>query len=351
MRPITISSLVIILLLFLLELPVAGQVEPEVLLNERFIDRPLNMHKNQMQINLGYGLRYETGFYDDEGLLLNLEEEGKSILTHNYLFDLRYGLLSFMELSLRTGILSKNESMRQVIKIGIDNLVSYAGNTETRGFDDLNLGVSLSLPFLPEFTGFSVHGGMSIPLRGDDPVQPEHELTFPYQIPGAYDIVYQFRESPGQGVACSNLGAGMRLAFSNMALISRVHYSFPIQEGTGYTWHSRIVGNSIEYDNETYTFLPRRYLDYSVSGIYQLFPWFAADLTIRGKQGKGGWQEFTGQQYSLPGIHSLHAGAGFEIMVTPMLRISQSFSFPVTGKNTYSGIFIFTGMNMNLFPF
>jgi len=351
MRPTTVSTFIIMLFLLAPEHPVAAQAEPEVLLNERFIDRPLNMHKNQMQISLGYGLRYETGFYNDEGLLLNLEEEGKSILTHNYLFDFRYGLLSFMELSLRTGILSKNESMRQVIKYGIDNLVSYAGNTETRGFDDLNLGVSLSLPFLPEFADFSLHGGISLPLQGDDPVQPDHELTFPYQIPDAYDIFYQFKERPGKGVTCSNLGAGMRLASSNMALISRVHYSFPLKEGTGYTWHSRIVGNSIEYENEPYTFLPRRCLDYSVSGIYQLFPWFAADLTIRGKQGKGGWQEFAGQKYSLPAINSLHAGAGFEIMVTPMLRISQSFSFPVTGKNAYSGIFIFTGMNMNLFPF
>ncbi len=351
MGPIANSALITILFLFLWGYPVAAQTEPEVLLNERLIDRPLNMHKNQMQISLGYGLRYETRFYDDEGLLLNLEEEGKSILTHHYMFDLRYGLFSFMELSLRTGFLNKNESMRQVIKYGIYDLVSYAGNTETRGFDDLNLGVSLSLPFLPEFAGFSVHGGMSIPLRGDDPVQPEHELTFPYEIPGAYDIYYQFRENPGQGVPCSNLGAGMRLAFPNMALISRVHYFFPLKEGTGYTWHSRIVGNRFEYENEPYAFLPRRYLNYSVTGIYQLFPWFAADLTIRGKQGKGGWQEITGQMYSLPAINSLHAGAGFEIMVTPMLRISQSFFFPVSGKNTYSGIFIYTGMNVNLFPF
>lgn len=351
MRPIIISSLVFMLFLSGLEQPVAGQEKPEELLNERFIDRPLNMHRNQLQINMGYGLRYATGYYGDDGAIINLEEEGKSILTHNYLFDLRYGLFSFMEFSVRTGILSKTERMRQVIKTGIDNLVSYGGNTETRGFDDLDLGISVSLPFLPEFTGFSVSGGLTLPFRGNDPVRPEHELTFPYQIPGAYDIFYQFSERPGQGVACSSLGAGMKLASSNMALISRVNYSFPIEEGTGYIWHSRLVGNTIEYDNEPYTFLPRRYLDYHLSGIYQVFPWFAADITLRGKQGNGGWQEYTGQMYSLPVINSLHAGAGFEIMVTPMLRISQSFSFPVKGNNEYSGIFIYTGMNMNFFPF
>jgi len=328
-----------------------SQETSDILLNERLIDRPLTMHRNQLQFNAGYGLKYATGLFSDTGESINMEEEGKSVLTHNYGLDLRYGIFGFVEIYAGTNIISRNERIRQVVKLGYDNIASYGGNIDTKGFEDLDLRLSLSVPFLPDFADISLMAGAVLPFRGSGPEEPRHEVTNPYQIPGAYDISYSYFNKPGNDIIFSVYGAAIKLAIQNMALVSRAGYAFPLEEGTGITWHSRLSGNTVEYEEESYEYLPPAFLHYSNMFYYQAFPWFAVELEVSGIKSYGGWRESYGQRYSLPELNYLSAGGGFEIMVTPALRLYQSFSFPVSGKNTNAGISIRTGISLNHFPF
>jgi hypothetical protein len=263
-----------------------------------------------------------------------------------------YGFLDYMEISLKANFVSSTEGIRSVTKIGTDNFAIYKGNIETRGLEDMNLGIAFSLPFLPDFFDVSMHAGLSLPFGGNNPEQPEHVITFPSELyPGSHVINYRYLNKPGEGVVFVDYGGGIKIRTSPMAFTGRINYSFPIDEGNSYIWHSRFIGTAIEYQKEQFHYLPRGYLNYSFSGLYQVFPWFAAELSVTGMKGEGGWKESMGRKYTLPELSHLYAGAALEVMATGRLRIYQSFSLPVSGNNVYCGLLIYTSLNFNLFPF
>jgi hypothetical protein len=344
---------IIIILLYscFLQFPLFAQNETQLLLNEQLIARPLNMYKGQLQINTGYGLHYATYYFNQDGSTIRLDEEGKSMLTHHFSLDLRYGILNFLEISFKTNYLSRNERIRMVLKAGIDNLFTYGGNTDIKGLEDADLNLSFTVPNLPEYMQFNLLAGLQFPVGGNDPEEPEHILTYPYPFPGTYDIQFQFLNRPGDGVIRSAWGMGLKSVVGKFAVTGLVHYSYPLNEGVGLRWFSRLIDDTFEYESETYNYLSQKKLNFSLAGFFQAFPWFSVDAGLEGFYTDGGWQEIAEVKYALPDIKSLYASAGFEIMVTPNIRVIQSFALPLYGENIPAGIFIFSNLSFNLFPF
>ncbi len=328
-----------------------AQQNVNLLLNEPLIDRPLQMHKGQLQFNAGYGLHYATQYFQNNGNKFSLEEEGKSILTHSFKFDLRYGITKYLEFSIKTNYLSKNERIRQVIKIGYDNFFTYGGNITTKGLENADLLLSFTLPDMPKTIRFNLITGIVLPAGGNEPKKPEHKITSPYTSPDAFDIRFQYLNRPGDGVLKSSNGIGVKSVFGKIALSGSYIYSFPLTQGEGLQWFSLIDGNTFYYEPETFDYLSHKSTDLYLSGYYQAFPWFVVEMGFYLYQTMGGWREINQMKYALPEIKFLNLSAGFEIMVTPALRVYQSFSLPFSGANIPSGIFIFTNMSFNLFPF
>jgi hypothetical protein len=348
----SITVLLILILSTCLIHQADARTNPDSLLHMRLIDRSMNMYRGQLQFNAGYGLHVTTRYYSPEGEPFNLKEEGRTVLNHNYRFDMLYGLSDYIEISLKTKFVSITEGLRSVTKLGTDNFAIYKGNIETRGLEDMDLGLAFLLPFLPDFLDASVNAGLSLPLSGNNPEQPDHVITFPSELyPESHVINYRYLNKPGEGVVFVDYGGKIKIRTSSMAFTGRIKYSFPTAEGNSYLWHSRFKGTEIEYQKEQFSYLPRGYLNYSFSGLYQVFPWFAAELSLTGMKGEGGWKESMGRKYTVPEIGYLYAGAALEVMATGRLRIYQSFSLPVSGSNVNCGLLINTSMNFNLFPF
>jgi hypothetical protein len=350
-KPVMRTILIFLITSCILQIHLVAQDDPNTLLNKSFIDRPLNMYKGQLQMNTGYGLHYSTFYFNQDGSTLRLDEEGRSLLTHQFTLEVRYGIFNFLEISFNTNYLSRNERIRMVLKAGIDNLISYGGNMDTKGLEDADLNLAFTLPNMPEYLQFNLLAGLQFPVGGNDPEQPEHVLTYPYSFPGAYDIQFQFLNRPGDGVIRSAVGLGLKSVLGKIAFTGLVNYSFPLAEGVGLKWYSRLTGDTFEYERENFNYLSQKYLDFSLAGIFQAFPWFAVEAGIEGYFTNGGWQEIAELKYALPEIQSIYASAGFEIMVTPNIRVFQSFALPLKGSNTPAGISIFSNLSFNLFPF
>ena len=350
-KSVTRTIFFILILSCVLHVALFAQNGTHLLLNEQFIDRPLNLYKGQLQINTGYGLHYTTYYFNQDGSTTRMDEEGKSLLTHQFRLEARYGIFNFLEISFNTNYLSRNERIRQVTKVGIDNFYTYGGNIDTKGMEDADLNLSFTLPNMPKYLQFNLLAGLQFPVGGNDPEEPENIITYPYQFPGAYDIQFQFLNRPGDGVIRSAVGLGLKSVAGKFALTGMIHYSFPLDEGVGLKWFSRLTGDTFEYESETFNYLSQKQLNFSITGFFQAFPWFAIDGGIKGFYTNGGWQEIAELKYALPDIKSLYASAGFEIMVTPRIRVIQSFALPLYGENTPAGIFIFSNLSFNLFPF
>ena len=84
-------NIVIVIALLLFPLTGLCQGDSYSLLTERYIDRPLSMHRGQLQWNSGYEFSSLNKLYDINGASLDLDEEGLASAQH--LFPLQYQTL------------------------------------------------------------------------------------------------------------------------------------------------------------------------------------------------------------------------------------------------------------------
>ena len=71
-----------------------------ILLNERVIDRPVSLHKGQLQTNAFYMFDFFTKSYDNNSVKSNLRDQGIASAMHSYLFNINYGILEHIQLTI-----------------------------------------------------------------------------------------------------------------------------------------------------------------------------------------------------------------------------------------------------------
>ena len=155
-----ISLKVAFLLLFILgfyQLP-AQDTDIYSLLTEKYVDRPVNVHRGQLQVNTGYELSVLNRKFDSEGKAVNLAKDGSAAMQNLFPIDIRYGILEHLQLSIginyaRTGIRERN-----IWIIGYDTDVSINELNEYKGFDNLNLGLSFQAPFGLKHISWTLNG-------------------------------------------------------------------------------------------------------------------------------------------------------------------------------------------------
>jgi hypothetical protein len=332
--------------LIFLPLMASGQTAMEIL-TERYVDRPVSMHRGQLQFNTGYDFSIINHKYDPEGNRIDLATDGSVSGKHTFPFNLKYGILEFLEASASISYASMGiRSQNHVTETGVGSISTKEIQTY-RGMDDLFLGLALSNPFRLDFLDLSVNGGISLPLFDHKPGQPSHRVTLSEPFPGSMDIEYRYNNKFGLGVPVSSVGGAIKFQgrlFSATALFT---WSAGLKEGESISWESRLSQGEIRYRE-----IPCRYgvgntVDYTAVMAWQAINWFAVLVSFEGFYNTGAWSTETGKKV-LEGTIALHAaGIGYDIQVTPALRLSQRLLLPYSGKNILAPRVFQTGISLN----
>ena len=317
------------------------------LLTERYVDRPINVHRGQLQINTGYELSVLNKKFDSEGKAVNLAKDGSAAMQHLFPFDVRYGLLEHLQMSVginyaRTGIRERN-----VWIIAYDTEVSIDELNEYKGLDNLNLGFLFRDPFDFKNISWTLRGNILVPLFNHKPDQPDHSIYTAVLETSYTQLSYYYRNKYGSGILTGALGTDLKLKTSNFSALLSGSFSSDLMEGTNIQWRSNLVENEFEYYSEEFNYKYGHQVEYLALFAYQAIDWFAVQLFACGIYTYGGWSEATGKKVGNRPENLFSGGLGYEILASPHLRLFQTLEIPFLGKNIMGSFVINTGISLN----
>ena len=91
--------------------------------------------------------------------------------------------------------------------------------------------------------------------------------------------------------------------------------------------------------------------NYDLSVHFQATGWFDVFANGSLRISEGGWTERGGLHYANDKTSVLSIEPGFELQMSPGLRIRQSAGFPLAGMNSEAPFWLFTTLKYSFFPF
>ncbi|UCH15762.1 MAG: hypothetical protein JSV22_07285 [Bacteroidales bacterium] len=329
-----------------------GQDAIDVLLNERVVDRPVSLHKGQLQINSFYLFDLFTKSYDNNSVKSNLRDQGTASAMHNYLFNLNYGILEHIQFTIGMNYTSTTRRTHdKYYIISDDNYIKENEITEIKGFEDIFIGSLVRLPFNINFFDIGISLGVNLPTAKYRADRPEHKIE---SIPGytnSFSINYHNIYPAGKGVPAILFGLQGKFRTSRMAVNLYSDYLMSGKEATNIYWQYRVENSSFHYQSEEYIYMPDNLFSLAINIDYQAFPWFDIFGGFYLENTFGGWNEKYGPRISNYETGLNFVFIGFEIQATPHVRFYQKAGQTISGKNTIGPVSFQTGISYNLFPF
>lgn len=339
---LTLSCLVLIVPLWCC----AQTPRDTILAAERSIDRPLTLHKGQLRVEGGYGLSAITRRFDSEGNKIHLRDEGRSFVQHQWLVDIRYGLLENLTLSFSTNLRRQSERTEQVLNVSED-VTGLFEIKHRRGLEDPLLSLSARAPFTSSALDIILTGGIYLPISKHEEQEPKHKL----EDVGYRSIVYNYNQKWGNGVLIGVVGGNLKYRAVNTAFTGTFLYSHPFGATDNVRWQHQLVNDQFQYQRQSYQYqLPNR-MNFSVEVEQQLAPWFVLSAILAGEKTAGGWNEINGVRYAWPDQQFFSVNPGYEILVTPKIWLRQRIIFSVSGQAADAPFSIYTSLVYNFFPF
>jgi hypothetical protein len=340
-------------LIFLLGgISLMGQYSPKtdgsaqsLLLSETRIDRPVQMHKNQLQVNPGYGFHVTTGAFDNSGDKINYREQGLASSLHNFNLSVRYGVIEFLEFYAGLSYRSTLRRMNDLVILG-NEFTEATSITEVKGMDDLHLGLSIRPVTRNGPFDLALRLGAIVPTASSVDEKPEHTVS---QQPLYTKLDYHYLKRNGKGMGFMQAGIDIKYRLSSLALNLTADVFRGMGKSTYTEWNSQLLGSSFSYSS---TNLPVKYADmYSGTAMIdvKVFSWFDVYGGFRYQLSNNGWKEISGIKYAIPETNSSVMLIGFEILTTTHLRILEHAELSLAGKNTDAQTGIFTSISYNLF--
>jgi len=316
------------------------------LLTERYVDRPINVHRGQIQINTGYELSVLNRKFDLHGKAVNLAKDGSAAMQHLFPLDIRFGVLEHLQISAginyaRTGIRERN-----IWIAGYDTELSIDELNEYKGPDNLQLGLAFKAPLGLKNFDWIIHGNISIPVFSTRPDRPAHTVFTPLMATTT-QISYYYKNKFGSGILTGALGTDLKFHTSHFSIFLSGNFTAPFKEATNIQWKSILIENEFQYYTQEFNFKCGKQVQYSVLFAYQAINWLALELFINGNNTFGGWSDVTGKKIGYRPQNLVAGGLGYEIMVSPHLRLYQTIDFPVTGENIMGFLAITTTLSIN----
>ncbi len=330
-------------------------VNDSILAYERKIDRPLTLHRGQIQFNTAYKISIFSNEYDNNGNRINLADKGNASVEHKYFFELHYGIFDFLQASFELNYAKRGERheihyVQTMLNYEPDFKISWFD--EYKGFDDLYSGAVIKLPLKTRKAEFAFSPGIYIPLFSNNPKQPEHSISFPVSNQAATTIIYHTNHNTGNGARAIIVGASAIVRpVKNISISAYLNYTWPISESKSVRWIHQLDGTDFVYDAVPYRYLIGSTLDYSVNLAYQAIPWFNVYLSYCNRKTSSGWSEIMGLRIGdLENKMSL-LSVGYEIKATSRIWITEIIDISISGKNHLAPYSIYLELSYNLFPF
>lgn len=333
----------------------AQTLRDSILVNERKIDRPLTLHKGQLQFNTGYEISVISKEYDNTGSSISLADKGIASILHKYYFELNYGLLDYIQTLVainyaRRGQRHETLYLWTTSYEAPDYEVTYF--EEYTGFEDIYLGGVFKIPFETDRIEITLSPGISLPLFSNKPDKPENSIVLPTEEHPTTDILYHNHQRMGNGSLAVKAGTSFLLRLPwNINVSARVNYSGPISESKSIRWVHQLDGSDFIYDDIPYNYLLGNTWDYKADLTFPVISWFSAIISWSGRHTSEGWSEKTGYRIKNPDVRLSVLSAGYEIIASGRLWINEYVNIPISGKNQLAPFSIYLGVCYNLFPF
>lgn len=328
---------------------VYSQSDRYSLLTEPFINRSVSMHKGQIQINPAYQISISGGYFENNGEKTSLQEDGAAVIGHSSFFNIKYGLFEYLELGAEMNYFKRGIRNTTVNYLDLYETVTITELIENKGFEDLLLSGTFRLPLNLDILDIALSAFYLLPVSDYNPETPNHSVES--IVDGSvYTTISLYETIPnGQGVSSYGFGSEFKLRFSNFAVSGAGSYIIPTGEGLKVYWLENLVDEAFEYEEVEFAYLPMSKLNANLNIHYQPSGWFhlfgGLNMMIYGS----GWFERNGLKYGYPEVLLYDFGAGFEIQISPSIRLMEQMRFPIGGQNSYSSFSIFTGLSFNMF--
>ena len=348
--------LLLLFCLFLTCLTLSAQTfNDSILINERKIDRPLTLHKDQLQINPAYEISIISKEYDNSNNSIDLANDGTASVLHKYYFELNYGILDFLQASIALNYAKRGERHEnQHVYVQLNNEPDFDITyfDDYKGFEDFYLGTVIKLPLKTKKIEIALSPGIYIPLFSNNPKAPENSISFPSDSQPFTKIIYHNNHKIGNGSKAVIIGASTIVRpGNNFSIAAKLNYSWPISESETINWIHQLNGSAFVYEDLPYKYLIGNTLDSEVDFAYQAISWFNVSLSYYYKKTSSGWSEITGFRIENPESNLSLLSVGYEIKATSKLWINEFMHVPVSGKNQLAPFSIYLGISYNLFPF
>ena len=325
------------------------------LLTRPFNQRPLTLFPGQFQANTGYKFAVRSQSYDQDGVLVDLKNNGTGSVYHYYFAELKYGLTYFAELGvqanfLRRGIREATVNLINTTPTTTDNIIVNK-LTESKGMGDIFLFTTVRLPIEYKSFDFGLTGGIFLPSAKYEPEKPDNYVATADQASGNYTINLHYNSNNGYGVPVYLFAASAKITYNKFSLMADVSMQDPLAEGHNLRWEESLTERAFSYYDKSYSYLLSRIYLLNVSFHYQATGWFNLFMNTSFSRTKGGWTEYWGLKYKNPENDILNFEPGFELQISPSITIYQTAGFPVKGKNCDAPFYMFTTLSFNMFPF
>ena len=323
------------------------------LLTTPYNRRPLALFRGQFQADAGYKFAVRTQSYNSEGNIVKIDNNRTGSVYHYYMLNLRYGLTDFIELGAQTNMVRHGEreastaftsaSLSTTDRIMVNKL------TEVRGMGDILLLGTVRLPIRYRWFDLSATGGLFLPSSGHEPEKPANSVTN-ITSTDSYTVNYRYNYKYGYGVPVYLISGALKAGLEKFTAELQFAFRTPMREGTNIRWEENLVNKVFYYDENSYSYLLSNAFSYNASLHYQAAGWFDIYLNGNLQNTNGGWYEYYGRRYSYKSTSMLSLEPGFELQVSPCLRICQVAGFPLSGKNSEAPFYLYTTVRYSIFP-
>ncbi|MFW6327213.1 MAG: hypothetical protein ACOC2F_02785 [Bacteroidota bacterium] len=319
------------------------------LLDESRVDRPVTLHKGQIEVNSSYGLTVFGNKYDGSGIKTDLQEKGLATIKHEGGFDIRYGVFEFLELGFQSGYISKTERSREKYYFSYNEYMNVQSLSHEKGFSDVLFSTAVRYPVKTSNFSMAVRGGIMLPVGTKGELAPEHTMSHFPEL-AYYELKMKTNEKASHGVKQYLFGGIMKIKLNKTAITAGSSLITSNKTGIAEGYIYRNNNLNFEYEKINYDYqLP----DVFVSDVmvdYQAFSWFAVFGGYHYYSSSSGWDGKTGIRIAEPTKKLHEVTLGFEIQATSNVRIFETINYSLGGRNTLAPFSIYSGISMVLFP-
>ena len=322
-----------------------------ILVKERTLDRPLNVHGGQLRITAGYGINLYNHAFDAAGIKYNLVKDGVSSLRHQGILDVRYGISEHLQLGLLYGFSNETIMEKTILLYGYPAGIIGSEINESatyKGADDLTIQFDFRLPFRSRKFDLLVLAGSELPTGATRLYTPEN--TIGLDATGqVQQIRYNYRYANGKGAVTPFVGAAWKHRLGSVAYTLFGNYRHSLEPVSVNRWESYLDNGS--FVNETVTTQRTLPDEIRIGGEFemQLSPLFNVSIQAQYRSQINSWQTSPVGNITIADTKVVQAGIGYELIITPRLWLRQRLLLPFAGTSVRAGTLLQSSLSYNLF--